>query len=268
MTGNQQWGLIVFIFICLSPVLSQGNESFTWRGKIVNQPTGEAIPNALIAVFSQVMLYEADDNGVFRIGLIPTDSVRVVALGFQSRTFKIRDIPENQDGLVLLQMPPVSYTLKGVTVKGYKGIFDPMFFPKKVDDPLQIDLHLPSYFGSKMSKTPANERPLMGKVSPLAAVASPISFGYSLFSKHEKSIKNLAIAKVEAKTWALTDRLADKATIAAISGFEGRALDDFIVYCNIHLKLTEFDNYASADSKIRHLLVRYNEASHQDSENK
>jgi hypothetical protein len=268
MMGNQQWGLFIFMFICLSPILSQGYESLTWRGKIVNQSTGAVVPNALIAVFSQVMLYEADDNGFFKIGLQSTDSVRVVALGYQSRTFRVKDIPENQDGWVLLKLFPVSYTLKGVTVKGYKGIFDPMFFPKKEDDPLQIDLHLPSYFGSKMSKIPANERLLMGKVSPLAAVASPISFGYSLFSKHEKSLKNLAIAKVQAKSWELSDRFADRATIAAISGFEGKALDDFIVYCNIHLKLSAFDNYASADAKIRNLLARYNDEPNQGSENK
>jgi hypothetical protein len=44
-----------------------------------------------------------------------------------------------------------------------------------------------------------------------------------------------------------------------ISGFEGKELNDFIVYCNINLVITKNDNILSAIRKIELLLQKYNE---------
>lgn len=247
---------VTLLFICFL-ISGQVNETITWRGIVVNQSNGEPVPNAVVAVYRQVMMYSADENGVFRIALLPADSVRVAALGFQAATFSVKEVIPDSEGWVSLKLHPVSYTLKEVKVKGYRGMLDPMFFPKLTDDVPRIELNLPSYIGSKMSKTSPSEQLLMKNPSPLAALASPISFGYSLFSKHEKSLRNLAIAKVESKSWLLHDAFASRETIAIFSGFEGDELDAFVIYCNINLKISSFDNGASVAAKIKILLDQF-----------
>lgn len=257
-------GFFCFIF-CFSYAFGQIPETISWKGIVVNEATGEPVPNAVIAVYSQISLYSANDLGIFSIPLLATDSVRVLALGFQSATYHVSKVPLNESGMATLNINQVSYTLKEVTVKGYKGILDPLIFPKLLDDTPPIELNLPSYIGSKMSKTPPGERLLMGKPSPLAALASPVSFGYSLFSKNEKSLRNLAKAKNQEKTWSLMDAYASRENIEILSGLKGDELNDFIIYCNLYLKITSFDNGASVAAKIETLLEKFKQE-HQNTE--
>lgn len=249
--------IFVFFAITFIPSLAQTPHAVSWKGRVVHAQTGEPIPNAVIAVFSQVVVYSADEQGEFRIALLPNDSVRVAALGFEAATYTVQQSPTNDNGLAVLKLYPVSYKLKEVEVKGYRGILDPLIFPQLADDKPKIELNLPSHFGSRMSKTPPNERPLMAKPTPLSAVFSPLSFGYSVFSKEEKSKRNLIKARYQEHIWDRLDNLANRETLAMVSGFEGEALDDFVIYCNLHLKLNSFDNGASAVQKIEQLLKKY-----------
>ncbi len=244
------------LFFCLV-AFSQTSETNTWKGVIKNQLTGEVIPNAVIAVYSQVALYSADEQGTFRIPLLLSDSVRVVALGFQSATFCVGKVKEDLYGNVCLNLHPVSYSIKEVTIKGYKGILDPLIFPKLLDDYPKIELNLPSNIGSRMSNKKPGERLLMGKPNPIAAVFSPVSFGYSLFSKHEKSLRNLAIAQEAGIKNERLNSFASRETIALLSGFSGKELDVFIIYCNLNLKINSMDNGASVAQKIEILLAKY-----------
>lgn len=249
--------IVVFLTIIFVTTLAQTPNTVSWKGKVVNAQTGDPIPNAVIAVFSQVVVYSADEQGEFRIALLPNDSVRVAALGFEAATYTVQQSPNNDNELAVLKLYPVSYKLKEVEVKGYRGILDPLIFPQLADDKPKIELNLPSHFGSRMSKTPPNERPLMAKPNPLSAVFSPLSFGYSVFSKEEKSKRNLIKARYQEHIWDRLDNLANRETLALVSGLDGEALDDFVIYCNLHLKLNSFDNGASAIQKIEQLLKKY-----------
>jgi hypothetical protein len=44
-----------------------------------------------------------------------------------------------------------------------------------------------------------------------------------------------------------------------ISGFEGKELNDFIVYCNKNLKISNADNIIMAMNKIELLAKKYKE---------
>lgn len=255
---------IIGLFFCFSLLYSQENETISWKGVVVNGSTGEPVPNAVLAVFSQVSMYSTDDNGAFRIALLPTDSVRVLAMGFKASTYLVRNMPESPEGVVTLTLNQVSYSLKGITVKGYKGLLDPLIFPEFEDGTPKIDLFLPSNIGSKMSIIPPQERLLMEKPSVLAAVVSPVSFAYSVFSKREKSLINLVEAKAKDKEWEKNNTYADRETIAVLSGFEGEELDAFVIYCNVNLKIGSYDNGASVAAKIKTLLEKFKDLQHKN----
>jgi hypothetical protein len=93
----------------------------------------------------------------------------------------------------------------------------------------------------------------------MGAIFSPASFIYSKFSKTENSKLSLQEARAEQKHYQFRDQIAGPDIIAMISGFEGKELNDFIVYCNINLVITKNDNTLSAIRKIELLLQKYNE---------
>ena len=249
--------IVAFLAFAVVSTGAQNPADISWKGKVIHANTGDPIPNAVIAVYSQVVVYSANEMGEFRIALLPGDSVRVAALGFEAATYTVRQSPTNEEGVAVLKLFPVSYQLKEVKVNGYRGVLDPLIFPQLADDKPTIELNLPSYIGSRMTKTAPNERPLMGKPSPLSALFSPLSFGYSMFSKEEKSKRNLIEARSQEPILARRSYLANREIIALISGFEGKELDDFVIYCNLNIKLNSFDNGASATRKIEHLLKEY-----------
>src|SRR5690606_1759208 len=89
------------------------------------------------------------------------------------------------------------------------------------------------------------------------AVFSPVSFVQSKFSRTEKAKLRLPEARQEARMWDHREAIAGREVMALISGFEGEELDSFMIYCNIHLKVSAMDNGITATRKIEALLVQY-----------
>lgn len=258
--------LMIAVSINYNSIRAQENTLKKWNGSVINTISKTAISHATLASYSQVALYIANDAGEFHLSLPQNDSLRVTALGYQSETIVLQQSEKDSNGRITIKLTPISYEIKEVTIKGYKGIFDPLIFQKHLPEEELIQLNLPSYIGSRVSKLPPNERALMGKPS-IGMILNPASLAYSLFSKRESSIRTLADAKANEIKLNHRDIVASKEIIAAISGFEGQELDDFLIYCNINLKIHPSDTGISASRKIENLLLQYNQERN-DKENK
>src|SRR5690554_1721395 len=243
------------IFLNQNGIKAQGSTLKEWNGTIINAVSHKAISHATIASYSQISLFIANDEGQFHLSLPKNDSLRITALGYQSQTINLQQAEKDSAGIII-RLIPISYQLKGVTIKGYKGIFDPLIFQKHLPEEEPIQLNLPSYIGSRISKLPPNERALMGKPS-IGAILNPASLVYTLFSKRESSIRTLADTKANEIKLNHRDVVASKEIIAAISGFEGQELDDFIIHCNINLIIHPSDTGISASKKIENLLLQF-----------
>ena len=248
---------VIFMIFC-AVTKGQGNDTITWRCKVINSESKGIIPNAIIAVYSEVALYSTGGDGHLRLRLPKNDSVRVVVMGYSPKVFRVSDIRPDATGYVSLPVEPVAYALREVVVKPYKGILDPSNFPK-YDDENSIDLMLPDGIGSKISKLPPSERLEMENPSPLALLVSPATYVYSQFSKEQKSLRKFRANKALEKQQSHLQEFISTESIALISGFEGKELEKFIIYCNIHLKLSAQDNGASVIAQIQSLLEKYND---------
>ncbi|HKL72316.1 MAG TPA: carboxypeptidase-like regulatory domain-containing protein [Marinilabiliaceae bacterium] len=248
--------LIIAISLNHTSIRAQESTFKKWSGSVINTISQTAIPHATVASYSQVALYIANEAGEFLLSLPNNDSLRITALGYESQTVHLQKAEKDSTGRVIIRLTPISYQIKEVTIKGYKGIFDPLIFQKHLPEEELIQLNLPSYIGSRISKLPPNERALIGKPS-IGMILNPASLAYSLFSKKESSIRTLADAKANEIKLNHRDIVASKEIIAAISGFEGQELDDFLIYCNINLKIHPSDTGISASRKIENLLLQY-----------
>ena len=255
--------IILFILLFLTHLVTKGEENNTifWRGRVVNGDTGEPVPNAVVAVYSKNTLYSADIDGLVRLRLQKDDSVRVVVLGYIPETFHIEKLKPDSTGYATMKIYHASYQLKEVTVKGYRGFLDPHFFPKFEDDEPKVEMNLGD-IGSKMSDLPPNEQPI-GEPSVLMAITSPMLYIYTRFSKEQKQIRELSRVKYREKNENKLNNYISSDAIATITGFEGDELQNFIVYCNEHLKFNHKDNGASITVKIEAILEKYQKDSTQ-----
>jgi hypothetical protein len=250
--------IIIFVIALSFSTLVKGQENNTifWKGRIINGDTGEPIPNAVIAVYSKTVLYSSDNDGFINIRLHENDSVRIVVLGFSAETYRVKSLKPEADGYVNLRVYPVSYYLKEVIVKGYKGALDPTLFPKLQDDEPAINMHLPGEIGSKMSDLPPYEQLLMEKPTINDIIWHPVSFFYTRFSGEQNTIKKLHNARSQQQN---EERLSDyinPETIALITGYKDEELEKFIIYCNANLKLHQKDTGASITAQIEAIFEK------------
>ncbi len=252
----------IFLRICtiiLLPLdaLSQTDSLVVWKGCISGHDNHAEIPHATIASYKQVALYISDEKGCFSLKLDHNDSIRVAALGYEARTIVLSKQLRDSINNLSIQLKQHSFKIREVTVKGYRGILDPLIFPKHLDDSKKIDLRLPAHIGSQVSDIPPHERLDAGNMGVLGAIFNPASFFHSKFSRAEKAKLSLPEAREATRLWNHQEAIAGREVIALVSGYEGEALDHFMIYCNMHLKISTADTGVTATRKIEALLFQY-----------
>lgn len=227
-----------------SMVKGQENNTIFWSGKVINSETGEPVSNALIAVYSNTKMYSADIDGIVRLRLQKNDSIRVVVLGYSSETFCINTLQNDSAGYAIMRLQPVSYMLKEVTISArtYKGILNPLIFPKLEDDKPKINLNLPGNVGNRRS----NNLPQIN-----------LSLNLSKFNNEGKQIRQLNNAQYHQNNITRLKDFISPEAIGLITKLEGEELTKFIIYCNANLIITHNDNGASIFAKIEMIFEKY-----------
>lgn len=251
--------LLICHLALICPLTANDPDSTAVWNICIRSEDNAIIPKATIASYSKITSFVVNEEGCIKLSLPVEDSIRVVSMGFEAKTVVLNQADTYHTGNIIVKLSHNFYQLKEVNIYGYQGILDPMIFPKFEDDSPKIDLHLPSNFGSQISKLPPNERPDVGNMGVMGAIFSPASFIYSKFSKTENSKLSLQEARAEQKHYQFRDQIAGPDIIAMISGFEGKELNDFIVYCNKNLKISNADNIIMAINKIELLAKKYKE---------
>ncbi len=183
-------------------------------------------------LFKEAVL--SDSLGRYEILSLPGDELDITSLGYREQKIPIIDTSSFQ--YKYLEMIPVHYKLEGVTVLGGNEINPAFFMGKKSDIPIQY------------------QNPYLEKVNYFT-LGAPFSFPlvhflYCTFSRQVKrDRKSFAYMMREA-------RMADVYTIytremiAEVVKQEGKALDDFIVFCNANIKLLPDDTQELIKGKV------------------
>ncbi len=247
---------IVFVILsCLlltTGVCGQKHRQVMVQGKVVDATTNGPIAHAQIASYELVALFVADSVGRFRITLSADDSVRVSAIGYHPKKFKVAE--QITDSIRTIRLKPLSYALKGVTIRGYRGILDPLIFPKHHDPTPKIELNLPSWIGSRTNPIPPSERELMPSPSIYQAVKSPLSFVYSKLNRRERTLRKLHKIKADNRSRSAWEEALSANRIALWSQLRGEELEQFIYYCNTHISVSQNDTELTLQGKVNRLL--------------
>lgn len=252
---------IPYILLCLlisanSVAQCQEKKQVWLKGIIINENDSTPVALAQIASFKKQLAYAADSVGSFTISLPSNDSIKIVALGYEPKIFSIPDSLSDTENPILFPLESTSYMIKQVDINTYSAYNNYTDRLKALHAKAQeMDLKMPpDIIMGKGSEVPAPIRPVFRRDPPVAVLFfNPLSYIHYYSGKSEKEKRKLVQLFHQEKT----RQLLTPEMIQEVSGFKGEKLQDFIVYCNVNIQLTDKDTYHTVKGKLMHLCVGY-----------
>jgi len=251
--------LTLFTFLSLmlgTSGLGQSRQQIWLKGQVMNAADSMPVPFAQIASYKKLLMYAADSIGEFTIMLPLNDSIKILALGFEPVVVTICDSFSNTEKPVLFPMVKISYQIQQVDINAYSTY-------RKYNEDLktmhtkaqEMDLKLPAdIIMGKGSEIPAPIRPVFAQKPPIAAAFwNPFSYATYYLSKQEKEKRQLVKLFHKDKV----RQLLTPDIMQEVSGLEGEKLQQFMIYCNVNIQLTDKDTYTSVRSKVMELYMDF-----------
>ncbi|MCU4154745.1 hypothetical protein J1N10_02085 [Carboxylicivirga sp. A043] len=248
--------ITVFILVCLPWASAFAQQQVWLHGQVVRESDNAIIPLAQIASFKKMNVFAADSTGEFKVILDGNDSIKVLALGFESRIFHLDSLNVDADLRYQFPLKQISYQVEQVDIHSnvhYNNYMDLLRAQKLKRQ--EMDLMLPSDIKlGKKPDIPANIRPDYNGPPPiLAAVIQPFSFIDYYTSKTDKRKRQyMKLLQKEKQLNLLTNEMMQE-----VSGLEGEALQNFIIYCNSNIKLNDNETSLSIKYKVIDLFNEY-----------
>lgn len=211
------------------------------KGRVFDTSTGEPIQYAHVINPRVKGGTTTNANGIFSIEILTEDTLIIRALGYVDYEFfiqgsKIKEMYE-------IEMNPVRYLLKEVTVEGHK--MNDFGLPKA--KPLDIPIELRG--------NAFNEKPPIW-----AAFFNPISFAQYYLSPKEKGKREMLTIIKDGKEWETFANYHNLTTVQKITGLTGEEADMFMIYCNINNRLPYNASQLEIEFQIRDLYFKYQKA--------
>jgi len=244
---------ILLALFALQTLCIVGQNKQVWlHGKVVNQLDSMPIPLSQLASYKKIHLFAADTVGEFKVILSQSDSIKVIALGFEPRVFHLDSLNIDPDQVVLLPLQRATYKIQQVDINFYKAYNDYTTHLKEQRSK-QMEMNLGMELG-RAREIPAAIQPVYKRKPPVyMALVQPLSFIHYHTSKTEKQkVKMLKLMKDEKKR-----RLLSVELVKEVSGLNEKELEQFIVYCNANIKFNKRDTEISIKYKVIDLYEEY-----------
>ena len=212
------------------------------KGQVIDENTKEAISYVQVLNMRIRGGTMTDAAGKFSIQADPMDTLTFKSLNYKDKRVPVNSIFNTENGLTKITLSPVRILLNQVEVEatGPKVNMNGIPVGKSVSTPVELRS---DYFASKPK--------------PLMVIAKPLSFLSYYLSKDEKE-KRAALSAIHSeKDWQILSLVYNKDVIQKISGFQGDALEDFMLYCNAFNGLPINASTYEVEKRIRELMVEY-----------
>ncbi len=212
------------------------------KGQVIDEVTKEGVGYAQVLNMRIRGGTMTDANGKFSIQADPMDTLTFKSLNYKDKRVPVSAIFNNENGLTKIAISPIRILLNQVEVEGTG--------PK-------VNMN-----GIPVGKTPAVPSELRSdyfasKPKTLTALTKPLSFISYYTSKDEKEKRATLSAIHSEKEWQILSLVYNKDVIQKVSGFQGDALEDFMLYCNAFNGLPINASTYQVEKRIKELLVEY-----------
>lgn len=203
---------IVCLFLAMFCYLANAQQKMDWsfdvRGLVVDDMTGVPLSDVAIAFLRNGDGVTSDKDGYFTINVMRAEGLRFSAINYETRTEQVPDSIIDLQVLYLVRMESKHYDLEEYEAVGN-------------DVPLRY-----------RSDVFAEEPPLAAKI-----IMWP-SYLYYRFSKREKTKRDIIKLVEKERAIARFAHVYNIDEIAKLSGFSGDTLEQCVIHCNEHVKIT------------------------------
>ncbi len=248
----------VLLILIVSNVVAQDKEETeddVWVQLFVyDADEHRVMENVQVISFRSMLVYLTDSigsvHGFFQSG----DSLKVSGMGFQPVVVKVDAFKGKENGKMVF-LSRQTYMLRAVDITADKD----------------FDLHMPGDINmgdDKEDDTPISLRSSYGKKKPAIykAAINPVGFAHYYLSKEERQKrKNIKELQEEEKRQKIR-KIFNRDIVAFVTGYKDKELDDFMLYCNMHLEVTENSNPIIVQQDVLDLTVKYEEEKKQNKE--
>jgi hypothetical protein len=235
--------IIFFIFyLSFLQIKAQVTDLYviTIKGVITSAENGEPIPYAHVINPREHTGTTSNFDGLFSISMLTEDTLIIRSIGFDEYHFTLKEFPPNDRYEIV--MKPVSYQLGEINVTGDLSMRKRLGLPdaKKLDIPIELR-------GNDF-----NEKP------PLAAAFfNPISFlNYHLSDKEKEKRETLKAIKSD-KEWLQFSTYYNLDNIKRLTGLNDEKADEFMIYCNLNLRLPYTASQMEIEFQIMDLFFKF-----------
>ncbi len=212
------------------------------KGQVIDELTKEAVGYVQVLNMRIRGGTMTDANGNFSVQADPMDTLTFKSLNYKDKKVPVNTIIHTENGVAKISLSPTRILLGQVEVEssGPKVNMNGIKIGKSVSVPVELRS---DYFASK-PKT-------------FTALTKPLSFVSYYLSKDEKEKRATLTAIHSEKDWQILSLVYNKDVIQKVSGFEGDALEDFMLYCNAFNGLPINASTYDVEKRIRELLIEY-----------
>jgi len=184
----------------------------------------------------------SDAMGNFSIQADPSDTLTFKSLNYKSKRVPVSEILGTKNGIAKIMLSPIKILLNQVEVEstGPKVNMSGIPVGKTVSTPVELRS---DYFATKPKA--------------LTAIFKPLSFISYHLSKSEKEKRATITAIHTERDWQILSLVYNKDVIHRISGFTGKALEDFMLYCNAFNGLPVNANNYDVEKRIKELMAEF-----------
>jgi hypothetical protein len=211
-------------------------------GKLIDTETGDIVPYAHIVNQRVHGGTISDQDGVFSVQADPADTLTVNAMGFKTMKIIVADYLKKNKKIVIYKMAPIRYLVGEVKVTGKNQKLNLYGVPQGNESKVPVELRSDDF----------NKKPHW-----TSAIFQPLSFLHYKLNKHEKSKRKAMAAIITESQWDKFKLVYNKDILHRITGLEGDTLDDFMIYCNIHMNLYYSATSLEVDQRVRELFKQY-----------
>ncbi|WP_430815743.1 hypothetical protein [Carboxylicivirga sp. RSCT41] len=247
----------LLILYLLSVTCGFAQQQKVWlHGQVVNELDKKLVPRAQIASYKNMELFAADSLGQFKVILDSSDSIKIVALGYEALTVYLDTMGIDADVMYSFLLKPISYQIDQVNINSNKHYNDYLEELKALrSKQMEMDLQLPSHIQlGRQPDIPVDVLPTF-RDGPIISdfIKKPFFVLYYYTAKSEKRKRKM----VKLLTYEKQQKKLTRQLIEGVCGYKGDQLNDFIAYCNANIVVTTEDTAISLRYKILDLMVQF-----------
>lgn len=165
---KKQYTLLFFLLWIPVMAFCQQHSKVKIKGTVFNAETKKPLGYVQLVSYETQLSYSSDRDGNFLIYMSPTDSIKIVSMGFEGVVMKAKNYSETgeRDSVFL---KPATYLINEVTVRAEKR---------------EIKLNLPGNIGKDVDPDAEPDRSV--PAPSVGMIMSPMSLAHSAFSNEAK----------------------------------------------------------------------------------